>query len=92
MAVVCLGAGWFLFSAMSTKNEAAEARNQAYKELQGIYSSKVFPNEENIARMKQDEKDALKKAGRRVRAHDVMAPHAHTVEEVLAIDFPSDRK
>ena len=56
MAVVCLGAGWFMFSAMGAKNDAAEARNQAYKELQGIYSSKVFPNDENIARVKQDEK------------------------------------
>ena len=56
MAVVCLVAGWFMFSAMGAKNEAAEARNEAYKALQGIYGSKVFPSDENIARVKQDEK------------------------------------
>ena len=54
MAVVCLGAGWFLFAAMGTKNDAAEARNQAYKELQDIYSSKVFPSDTNIVSVGRD--------------------------------------
>ncbi|HNX35116.1 MAG TPA: Amuc_1100 family pilus-like protein [Kiritimatiellia bacterium] len=56
MAVVCLGACWFLFSAISVKREQAESRNQAYEELQGIYRAKVFPSDENVARMKEDEK------------------------------------
>lgn len=55
-ALVCLGVGWFLFSALSAKNEAAEARNQAYSELRKIYGQKVFPSKENIERVKEDEK------------------------------------
>lgn len=56
MAVVCLVAGWFLFSAMMKKGAAADARNEAYGELKNIYSSKVFPNEPNIVRVKEDQK------------------------------------
>jgi hypothetical protein len=55
-ALVCLGAGWFLFSAMCVKNAAAETRNDAYGELKKIYNAKVFPSDENIARVKADEK------------------------------------
>ncbi len=60
MAVVCLGAGWFLFSEMMAKNAAAEARNQNYDELQRIYSAKVFPSRENTERLKEDQQ-ALEK-------------------------------
>ncbi len=56
MAAVCLGAGWFLFSAMMAKNAAAEERNQKYEELQSLYNEKVFPSAENIARVKEDRK------------------------------------
>ena len=56
MAAVCLGAGWFLISAMVAKNAAAEERNQKYDELKGIYNAKVFPNTENIARVSEDQK------------------------------------
>ena len=56
MAVLCLGAGWFLFSAMSARGEAADQRNEAYQQLQKIYGSKVFPSEENIARVNEDQK------------------------------------
>lgn len=56
MAVVCLGAGWFLISAMLAKNAAAEERNQKYEELQNLYQAKVFPNKENISRVSEDQK------------------------------------
>ena len=56
VAVVCLVAGWFLFSAMMKKGAAADARNASYGELKNIYSSKVFPNEPNIERVKEDQK------------------------------------
>lgn len=56
MAIVCVAAGWFLFSAMSAKHSSADSRNQAYEELRTIYDAKVFPNNENIARIKGDEK------------------------------------
>jgi len=56
VAVVCLVAGWFLFSAMMKKGAAADARNEAYGELKNIYTSKVFPNEANIERVKEDQK------------------------------------
>ena len=54
--LVCLGVGWFLFSAMSAKNAAADSRNSAYDNLKSIYNAKVFPSKENIARIKTDEK------------------------------------
>ncbi len=56
MAVLCLGAGWFLFSAMGARSDAAEQRNQAYQEVKSIYGAKVFPSEENVARVNEDEK------------------------------------
>jgi hypothetical protein len=56
MAAVCLGAGWFLFSAMMAKSAAAGERNQNYQELQSLYSAKVFPSAENIARVSEDQK------------------------------------
>ncbi len=56
MAAACLATGWFLFSAMMEKNAAAEARNQAYAEVQGIYGGKVFPSAETIARVNADQK------------------------------------
>jgi len=56
MAVVCLVTGWFLVSAMIEKNAAAEERNQAYAEVQGIYGGKVFPSAETIARVNADQK------------------------------------
>jgi len=56
MGVVCLGAGWFLFSAMSVRSAAAEERNQASDELKRIYNAKVFPSAENIKRVREDKK------------------------------------
>ncbi|MDR2849755.1 MAG: Amuc_1100 family pilus-like protein [Verrucomicrobiota bacterium] len=56
LAAVCAGAGWFLFTAVAAKNVAAEARNQAYEELQKIYRAKVFPSNENITRVIEDQK------------------------------------
>jgi hypothetical protein len=56
MGSVCLVEGWFLFSAMSVRSEAAEARNSANDDLRRIYGSKVFPSDENITRVKEDEK------------------------------------
>lgn len=55
LAAVCVVAGWFLFTALSAKNVAAEERNQAYDELQKIYRAKVFPNAENIDRIAKDQ-------------------------------------
>ncbi len=56
MAIFCLGAGWFLFSAMMERSAAADQRNEAYQQVQKIYGSKVFPSEENIARVNDDRK------------------------------------
>ncbi len=56
MAAVCLGAGWFLFSAMLAKSAAASERNEKYDELRGIYNAKVFPSKENIVRVSEDQK------------------------------------
>lgn len=56
MAVVCVGAGWFLFSAMSVRNAAAEERNQDFESLKSIYNANVFPNETNMARVSEDQK------------------------------------
>ena len=56
MAAVCGVAGWFLFTETSDKNRAAEERDQAYQELQKIYRAKVFPSDENIARVGEDQK------------------------------------
>ena len=53
MAAVCLGAGWFLVTAMAAKSAAADERNQAHEQLQGIYHAKVFPSQENIARVNE---------------------------------------
>ena len=56
MAAVCGVAGWFLFTQTTAKNRAAEERDQAYQELQKIYRGKVFPSDENIARVGEDQK------------------------------------
>lgn len=56
LGVFCLGAGWFLFSAMGDRGAAADQRNEAYRDVQKIYGSKVFPSEENIARVNEDQK------------------------------------
>ncbi|HRU71764.1 MAG TPA: Amuc_1100 family pilus-like protein [Kiritimatiellia bacterium] len=56
MAAVCGVAGWFLYSETAIKNEAAEERDRAYQELQQIYRAKVFPSDENIARVGEDQK------------------------------------
>lgn len=56
MAAVCLGAGWFLVTSMKAKSDAADERNQAHEQLQGIYHAKVFPSQENIARVSEDRK------------------------------------
>lgn len=56
MAAVCVVAGWFLITAMSAKNAAAEERNQAFDELQKIYRAKVYPSDANITRIGEDQK------------------------------------
>lgn len=56
MAGVCLTAGWFLLAAIGEKNTAAEERNQTYEELQEIFRAKVFPSDENIARVSENQK------------------------------------
>jgi hypothetical protein len=56
LAAVCAAAGWFLFTAVAAKNGAAEERSRAYAELQKIYQAKVFPNQENIGRVTEDQK------------------------------------
>ena len=56
LVAVCLGAGWFLFTATSERNAAAEERNQNYESLQQLYNAKIFPSEENIARIREDQK------------------------------------
>ena len=56
MAAVCGVAGWFLFTQTTAKNRAAEERDQAYQALQQIYRGKVFPSDENIARVGEDQK------------------------------------
>lgn len=56
MAAICLGTGWFLFSAMLDKNAAAQERNQAYAGVQGVYRGKVFPSAETIERVHEDQK------------------------------------
>ncbi len=56
MTAVSLGAGWFFFTAISAKRAAADGRNEAYAELQRIYRAKVFPSDENVARIKEDQK------------------------------------
>jgi len=55
-AAVCGVAGWFLFTQTTAKNRAAEERDQAYQELQKIYRGKVFPSDENIVRVGEDQK------------------------------------
>lgn len=54
MAAVCLGAGWFLITSLAAKSAAADERNQAHEQLQTIYRAKVFPSQENIARVNED--------------------------------------
>ena len=56
MAVVCVGAGWFLFSAMAVRSAAAEERNQDFESLKSIYDANVFPNETNMTRVSEDQK------------------------------------
>ncbi|MDD3545010.1 MAG: Amuc_1100 family pilus-like protein [Kiritimatiellae bacterium] len=56
MAALCAAALWLLWSAISVKNAAAEERNMNYEELQRIYGAKVFPNEANISRVREDQK------------------------------------
>ena len=56
LAAVCAVAGWFLFSAIGVKNQMAEDRNSKYAQLQKIYRAKVFPNDENIGQVLEDEK------------------------------------
>ncbi len=56
IAAVCGIAGWFLFTEMTAKKEAAEERDQAYQELQKIYQAKVFPSDDNITRLGEDQK------------------------------------
>ena len=56
LAVVCAVAGWFLFTAVTAKNEAKGKRDQSYEALQAIYRAKVFPNETNIVQVAEDQK------------------------------------
>ena len=56
LAVVTVVAGWFLMKAVAERNAAAENCTMAYEEVQGIYQAKVFPNAENIARIKDDQR------------------------------------
>ena len=56
MTAASVGAGWFFFTSLSAKRAAADGRNEAYAELQRIYRSKVFPSDENVARIKEDQK------------------------------------
>ena len=56
MTAVSLAAGWFFFTSLSAKRDAYNGRNEAYAELQRIYSSKVFPSDENVARIQEDQK------------------------------------
>jgi hypothetical protein len=56
IAAICGVAGWFLFTQTTAKNRAAEERDQAYQALQQIYRGKVFPSDENIARVGEDQK------------------------------------
>ncbi len=55
IAALCVVAGWLLFSALSVKNAAAEERNMNYEDLQHIYQAKVFPNDANIDRVREDQ-------------------------------------
>ncbi len=53
--VVCLGAGWLLYSEASKCREVAEERNQDYNQLLSVYKSKPYPCNENIEQVKADE-------------------------------------
>jgi len=57
LGVACLGISVLFFKALSTSREAAEQRDFAYEQLKSLYQAKVFPKEENIKRIKDDQKE-----------------------------------
>ena len=74
ITAACIGTGWFLVSAMLAKTAAVEKRNTAYAAVERIYNAKVFPNDETIVRVKEDEKaidNWLQAASKLVHAGDL---------------------
>jgi hypothetical protein len=57
LGIACLGISVLFFKALSTSREAAEQRDLAYEQLKSLYQAKVFPKEENIKRIKDDQKE-----------------------------------
>jgi hypothetical protein len=57
LGVACLGISVLFFKALSTSREAAEKRDLANEELKSLYQEKVFPKQENIKRIKDDQKE-----------------------------------
>jgi hypothetical protein len=57
LGVACLGISVLFFKALSTSWEAAEQRDSAYGQLKSLYQTKVFPKQENIKRIKDDQKE-----------------------------------
>jgi hypothetical protein len=57
LGVACLGISVLFFKALSTSREAAMQRDSAYEELKSLYQAKVFPKQENVKRVKDDQKE-----------------------------------
>lgn len=54
--VLCVVALIFVVMAIGSANEAEAQRNSLHDELQRIYQSKMFPSEENVKRVQEDQK------------------------------------
>lgn len=57
LGVACLGISILFVKAFSTSREAAQQRDSAYEQLKSLYQAKVFPKDENIRRIKDDQKE-----------------------------------
>jgi hypothetical protein len=57
LGVACLGISVLFFNALSTSRDAAMKRDLAYGELKSLYETKVFPKDDNINRIKTDQKE-----------------------------------
>ena len=54
--LLCMVAGVFVVLAISSANEAETQRNSLHDELQQVFQSKMFPSEENVKRVQEDQK------------------------------------
>ena len=56
LGIACVGAGVFLTFAILKNQEKKTQLDEARSELENLYRAKIFPNDENIKQMQEDQK------------------------------------